>query len=65
MSTLTPETIARLTARMKPQSGEVVLLAFVQQLDGSYLLAAPVPVTWPEMMAAVAHEHGIVPKVDA
>ena len=62
MSHLTPARIAELTARMKPQSGEVVLLAFVQQQGtDEYLLAAPIPVTWPEMLAAVAHEHGIIP----
>jgi hypothetical protein len=47
---------------MKPQSadGGVVILAFVQQMDGTWLLAAPIPLSWSEIIAAVAHQREIL-----
>lgn len=59
---LTPEIVTRLTAHMKPQSadGGTVILAFIQQQDGTWLMAAPIPLTWPEIIAAVAHQREIL-----
>ena len=60
MTWLDSETVERLTRHMPPQQGEVVALVFVWQQDGRYILAAPIGLCWPEMLAAVAHQRGIL-----
>jgi hypothetical protein len=57
---LDSEIVERLIRHMPLQSGEVVLLAFVKQRDGTYIMAAPISLCWPEMIAAVAHQREIL-----
>jgi hypothetical protein len=58
---LTAKCVQELVEYMKPQGGEVVMLVFVCQQDGQYLMAAPISNSWQEMLTAVAHQRGIIP----
>lgn len=61
--TLTRQAVCDLVEYLAPQDGEVVLLVFVRREDGRYIMAAPIPCSWQEMIAAIAHKHGIIPEV--
>ena len=61
---LTREAICDLVRRMPDRDlldAEVVVLPFVRQADGTYIMAVPVGLCWPEVIARV---YGFRPRTE-
>jgi len=65
MGKLTKAAVRDMVDFMLPQDGEVVVLVFVRKEDGRYLMAAPIPCCWLEMMALLSKERGLVRPLEA